>query len=163
VTRVRLRLAAGGEAFSAYARLLEEAATLASAEAGYPTSWYARENTAWVIRRSTIDCATPLARAFDLEVATWVADFRRVRSRREYEVCMPLNTVAALTAHTDWVYVDRANGRPRRIPDAMMSAFVPDGAPRLCRAPRSSYRPRTTTWLPSSKWRRPTMSTHWAT
>jgi acyl-CoA thioester hydrolase len=129
VTRVRLRLAAGGEAFSAYARVLEEAATLASAEAGYPTSWYARENTAWVIRRSTIDCIAPLARAIDLEVVTWVADFRRVRSRREYEVYVPPRTVIALTAHTDWVYVDRANGRPRRIPDAMISAFVPDGAP----------------------------------
>ena len=134
VARVRLQLAAGGEAFSAYARLLEEAATLASAEAGYPTSWYARESTAWVIRRSTIDCATPLARAFDLEVATWVADFRRVRSRREYEVYVPPDTLPALTAHTDWVYVDRTNGRPRRIPNAMMNAFVADGA--LARLPR---------------------------
>jgi acyl-CoA thioester hydrolase len=132
VTRARLRLAAGGEAFSAYARLLEEAATLASADAGYPTSWYARENTAWVTRRSTIDCVAPLPRAVDLEIVTWVADSRRVRSRREYEVYVPPETVSALTAHTDWVYVDRASGRPRRIPDAMMSAFVPDGAPPAC-------------------------------
>jgi acyl-CoA thioester hydrolase len=109
--------------------MLEEAATLASAEAGFPTAWYARERTAWVIRRSTIDCTAPLTPAIDVEVVTWVADFRRVRSRREYEVYVPPGTVAALKAHTDWVYVDRATGRPRRIPEAMMNAFVPEGMP----------------------------------
>ncbi len=136
VARLRLRLANGGQGFSAYARLLEEAATLASAEAGYPAQWYGRENTAWVIRRSTIDCVAPLARAADLEVVTWVADFRRVRSRREYEVYASPGTVAAVTAHTDWVYVERANGRPRRIPDSMINAFAPGGSPpALPRAP----------------------------
>jgi acyl-CoA thioester hydrolase len=136
VARLRLRLANGGEGFSAYARLLEEAATLASAEAGYPARWYGRENTVWVIRRSTIDCVAPLARDADLEVVTWVADFRRVRSRREYEVYVSPSTVAALMAHTDWVYVERADGRPRRIPDSMIEAFAPGGLlPALPRAP----------------------------
>jgi acyl-CoA thioester hydrolase len=136
VTRWRLRLSATGEGFSAYASLLEEAATLASAEAGYPSRWYGRENTAWVIRRTTIECDAPLPCAADLEITTWVTDFRRVRSRREYEVHVSPRPVAALTAHTDWVYVDRASGRPRRIPDAMMRAFVPgDHPPALPRAP----------------------------
>src|SRR5262249_15271339 len=129
VTRARWRLPTGAEGFSAYARMLEAAATLASAEAGYPTAWYAREGTAWVIRRSTIDCAVPLAPAIDVAIVTWAADSRRVRSSREYEVYVPPGTVAALTARTDWVYVDRANGRPRRIPEAMMNAFVPEGMP----------------------------------
>ena len=136
VTRVRLRLAVGGKKFSAYARLLEEAAILASTEAGYPPQWYVRENTAWVIRRSTIECAAPLPADADLEITTWVADFRRVRSRREYEVYVPPGAVPALTAHTDWVYLDRATGRPRRIADPMMRAFVPDGPlPALPRVP----------------------------
>ena len=122
--------------FSQYARLLEEAATLASAEAGYSTAWYARENTAWVIRRSCIDCAAALAPATEVEVVTWVADFRRVRSRREYEVYASSGTAAALTAHTDWVYVNRASGHPRRVPDPMMRAFLPDGdVPALPRSP----------------------------
>ncbi len=136
ITRARLRLSAKGEGFSAYASLLEEAATLASAAAGYPPQWYGREHTAWVIRRTTIDCAAPLARGADLDVTTWVSDFRRVRSRREYEVRVAPSPVSALAAHTDWVYVDRASGRPRRIPDSMMRAFVPGGhPPALPRAP----------------------------
>jgi acyl-CoA thioester hydrolase len=89
-----------------------------------------------VIRRTTIDCAAPLARAADFDVTTWVSDFRRVRSRREYEVRVAPSPVTVLTAHTDWVYVDRASGRPRRIPDSMMHAFVPVGHdPALPRAP----------------------------
>jgi acyl-CoA thioester hydrolase len=113
--------------FAVYARLLEEAATLASADAGYPPDWYATHATAWVIRRSTIECATAIPPGVALEIATWVADFRRVRSRREYTVRLPGEPVALLTAHTDWVYVDAASGRPRRIPHEMMRAFVPEG------------------------------------
>ena len=110
---------------------------------GFPTQWYARERTAWVIRRSTIEYGVPLhSRRSTSRSSTWVADFRRVRSRREYEVHVLTGPVAALTAHTDWVYVDRASGRPRRIPDAMMNAFVPEGrCLRLCRARRSRCLP----------------------
>jgi acyl-CoA thioester hydrolase len=111
--------------FSRYARLLEEAATIASSEAGYPPEWYAREGTAWVIRRTTIDCEAPLRSDEEVEVATWVADFRRVRSRREYEARRAGETEPALRAHTDWVYVARRSGHPRRISEAMMQAFVP--------------------------------------
>src|SRR5262245_62270666 len=42
----------------------------------------------------------------ELRVRTWVEDFRRVRSRRCYEATGPGDT--ALTAVTDWVYVDIA-------------------------------------------------------
>jgi acyl-CoA thioesterase FadM len=98
--------------FAVYARLLEESATLASADAGYPPDWYAGHATAWVIRRSTIECPMAIPRGVELEIATWVADFRRVRSRREYTVRVPGELVAMLTA---------------RIPDEMMRAFVPEG------------------------------------
>jgi acyl-CoA thioester hydrolase len=131
VTRWRLRLSATGEGFSAYASLLEEAATLASAEAGYPSRWYGRENTAWVIRRTTIECGAPLPCAADLEITTWVTDFRRVRSRREYEVHVSPRPVAALTAHTDWVYVDRATSTDPRCDDARVrSRRSPSALPR---------------------------------
>lgn len=118
----------GGGRFAAYARLFEEAATIASTEAGYPPAWYERERTAWVIRRSTVECGRALAAGAELEITTWVADFRRVRSRRRYEARVPGAAAVVLGGDTDWVYVDRERGRPKRIPDAMMEAFVPGGA-----------------------------------
>src|SRR5262249_48384782 len=48
----------------------------------------------------------------ELEIATWVADFRRERSRREYEVRLPGEPAPVLTANADWVYVDALSGRP---------------------------------------------------
>jgi acyl-CoA thioester hydrolase len=125
----RLRRRVNGSRFSAYATLLEAAATAASADAGFPAEWYAEHDTAWVIRRSAIECAEPLASGADVEVATWVTDFRRVRSRREYEVRLVGHESTVLTAHTDWVYVERASGRPRRVPPEMIDAFMPEGTP----------------------------------
>jgi acyl-CoA thioester hydrolase len=136
VTSLR-RVLPAGIGFSSYARLLEEAATTASAQAGYPAEWYVERASAWFIRRSTIECPLPLEPGCEVEVSTWVADFRRVRSRREYTVRVAGRTEVALTAHTDWVYVDRAAGRPRRIPDEMMRAFVPDGE--IAELPRASF------------------------
>lgn len=127
VTVVRRRVPDGALAFSAYARLLEDAATIASEEAGYPAEWYAERATAWFIRRSTIECPVPLEEGRELEISTWVADFRRVRSRREYTARAAGADGVVLRAHTDWVYVDRGSGRPRRIPDEMMRGFVPQG------------------------------------
>jgi acyl-CoA thioester hydrolase len=130
-TTVRLRLRAPWtetDRFACYARLLEEAATTASTEAGYSPQWYEREGTAWVIRRTTIDCASAIDPLAEVEVVTWVADFRRVRSRRRYEVRLASGGEPVLRADTDWVYVERARGRPKRIPPAMMEAFVPGGA-----------------------------------
>ena len=111
--------------FSAYARILENAATTASTEAGFAPDWYAREGTIWVIRRSTIERTADIAPGTLLSLRTWVADFRRVRSRREYEGRVAGEVV--LRGHTDWVYVERAAGKPRRIPETMMQGFLPDG------------------------------------
>src|SRR5262249_60935942 len=102
------------------ARLLETAATTASSEAGFPPEWYAAEGTVWVIRRSTIECLTEIAPGTVLEIRTWVGDFRRVRSIREYDAYRA--GALALRAHTAWVYVDRPAAKPRRIPEALMSA-----------------------------------------
>jgi YbgC/YbaW family acyl-CoA thioester hydrolase len=94
-------------------RLLQESATRASSDAGFDASYYERTGTMWLIRRTTLRLEAPARYGDHLEVRTWIADFRRVRSLREYEVRAGERLVAR--ASTDWVYVDRAQGRPRRI------------------------------------------------
>jgi acyl-CoA thioester hydrolase len=120
---------------SAYARFLQEAATAASADAGFPEDWYATAGTGWLIRRSRLDYLRSVGPAASrVEVRTWVADFRRVRSRREYE--MRAGGELVLAAHTDWVYVERASGRPLRVPPEMVRAFAESGAaPAMGREP----------------------------
>jgi YbgC/YbaW family acyl-CoA thioester hydrolase len=47
-----------------------------------------------------------------------VADFRRVRSRRAYELRRAADDALAARAYTEWAFLDRDTGRPTLIPDA---------------------------------------------
>jgi YbgC/YbaW family acyl-CoA thioester hydrolase len=60
-------------------------------------------------------------------VTTWVADWRRVRSRRAYEFRLAESKELVARASTDWVFLESASGRPSTIPPEMMAAFVPEG------------------------------------
>jgi acyl-CoA thioester hydrolase len=105
-----------------YLRYLAHAAVEASAAAGYDAGWYARAGGMWLIRRSTLDVIRPARGGDQLAIRTWVEDFRRVRSHRRYTVHGADGSLL-LEALTDWVYVDVASGRPRRVPREMEEAF----------------------------------------
>ncbi len=114
-------------------RFLQETATRASTAAGFDPAFYERHGTLWLVRRTTLTRLTPIRYGDDLEATTWIADFRRVRSRRDYAVHAGDRLVAR--ASTDWVYVERAGARPRRIPVELQTAFGFDGAEPLGRPP----------------------------
>jgi acyl-CoA thioester hydrolase len=107
-----------------YLRYLAQAAVDASTAVGLDAAWYARARARWLVRRSTFAIARPVGAGERLQVRTWVEDFRRVRSHRGYELRDGRGEVT-LTARTDWVYVDAASGRPRRIPEEAERAFGP--------------------------------------
>jgi acyl-CoA thioester hydrolase len=111
---------------AAYLRYLAHVAVEASAAAGFDADWYAAQGTHWLIRRSVVALAHPAGGGERLTVGTWVEDFRRVRSHRRYAVQLA-DGRPCLEARADWVYVDRATGRPRRVPAAMEAAFGADG------------------------------------
>ncbi|HZP41828.1 MAG TPA: thioesterase family protein [Candidatus Binatia bacterium] len=105
-----------------YLRYLAHAAVEASTAAGYGAAWYAAAGAMWLIRRSTFDVLAPVGEGAELRIRTWVDDFRRVRSHRRYEV-YGAGDVLHLAARTDWVYVNAATGRPRRVPPEMEAAL----------------------------------------
>jgi YbgC/YbaW family acyl-CoA thioester hydrolase len=74
-----------------------------------------------------------------LAVRTWIADFRRVRSLREYSVQAGDRVVAE--ASTDWVFVDRTTNRPRRIPDEWQATFMLGAVDVLERTPFPAEEP----------------------
>ena len=125
-----------GDLFSSsLARFLQQVAIEASADAGFSDAWYREAGTVWVIRRSTIERRGPIRAGDRIELTTWVADFRRVRSRREYVARAP-DGATLVEAHTDWVYLDRTAGRLARIPDGMIHDFLDgDDAKALPREP----------------------------
>jgi acyl-CoA thioester hydrolase len=124
---------------STYLRVLAQTAVEASTAAGYDADWYAAAGCLWLVRRSTFDLTRPARAEEPLEVRTWVEDFRRVRSHRCYE--LRVHSQTRLTARTDWVYVDTASGRPRRIPAEIEQALGLAGAAASEREPWHSPLP----------------------
>lgn len=112
-----------------YLRYMQEAAFDASAAAGYHAARYDELNHHWLIRETDITYLRSLTYGDSVIVKTWVQDFRRVRSRRAYELRLASSGEIVAEATTDWVYIDRASQRPASIPPEMVRAFWPDGQP----------------------------------
>jgi acyl-CoA thioester hydrolase len=110
-----------------YLRYMQEAAFDASAAAGYDLARYQAMGSHWLIRETEIDYLRPLRYGDAFELRTWVADFRRVRSRRAYEFRLASSGIPVARASTDWVFLDTATERPASIPEEMKAAFFPEG------------------------------------
>lgn len=108
---------------------MQAAAFDASAAAGYDLARYEAMGCHWLVRETDIEYLRPLRYGDSVEVKTWVADFRRIRSRRAYEFRLVGSGELVARAHTDWVFMDSATWRPAPIPPEMMAAFYPEGQP----------------------------------
>lgn len=88
----------------------------------------------WFVRMHRIEYLKPAFLNDEITVLTWVADWRKVRSRRRYRF-MRNETVLA-EGETEWVFVDASTGRPKPITEQIVSAFgvgqdaPPDSSPR---------------------------------
>jgi len=102
---------------------MQEAAFDASAAVGYDVARYEAINRQWLIRETDITYHRPLTYGDTVVVKTWVADFRRVRSRRMYELRLQDGDDLVATAATEWVLLDSATLRPASIPAEMVAAF----------------------------------------
>lgn len=112
-----------------YLRYMQETAFDASAAVGYDVARYAALGQHWLVRETEIEYLTPLRYGDAVRVKTWVADLRRVRSRRQYELYNAATGELAARASTDWVYLNSATGQPATVPPEMALAFFPEGAP----------------------------------
>lgn len=115
----------GSVTTSAIVRLFQRAATRHSDELGYTSDWLTDNNSAWVAREHHLERLGPFPKTGTVTVRTTVEDMRRVRSLRSYEIVDPDSGNELVRGTTEWVHVDRENGRPRRIPTEMKEGFDP--------------------------------------
>jgi acyl-CoA thioester hydrolase len=71
----------------------------------------------------------PVVYGDTLSVRSWVADFRKISSRRMYEFSTNGNAGLTAQAYTDWVFIDSNTLQPAAIPIEMETAFFPEGLP----------------------------------
>ncbi len=77
----------------------------------------------WVVRSHKIEYLHPAFAGEEIEVRTWIANLRRVRSLRRYEFVRQSDQTILVKGETEWVFVDAASGRPTSIPEPIASLF----------------------------------------
>jgi acyl-CoA thioester hydrolase len=77
----------------------------------------------WVVRSHKIEYLQPAFAGEQIEVRTWIANLRRVRSLRKYEFVRQADRTVLVRGETEWVFVDAGSGRPTTIPEPIASLF----------------------------------------
>ncbi len=78
----------------------------------------------WVVRSHAIEYFVPAFAGERIEVSTWVANVRRVRSLRRYQFVRISDQALLVKGETEWVFVDARTGRPLAIPKEVTQVFT---------------------------------------
>lgn len=108
---------------SGFLRYVQDMAWVHSQRLGFGRAWYAERGLTWLIRALAIELHGRVEYGESLNVSTEVKGFRRVWARRRSEVRGEAGGPLIATALIDWVLLD-AQGRPSRIPEEILAAFV---------------------------------------
>jgi acyl-CoA thioester hydrolase len=106
-----------------YLRWVQEAALAHSTAVGLDQAAYLDRGEVWVVRSHEIQYVRPALRGERLAVDTRVASMSAANSVRRTEITRAADGALLCRASTDWVFVDVARGRPRRIPEDVRVRF----------------------------------------
>lgn len=77
----------------------------------------------WVVRTHHIEYLAPAYAGDPINVLTWVANFKKVRSLRKYKMVRSSDQTVVARAETDWVFVNAGTGRPQIIPETVITTL----------------------------------------
>jgi acyl-CoA thioester hydrolase len=104
-----------------YIAWMQEVATEHSAANGWPMARYLEIGAAWVVRSHFIEYLRPAFAGDQIEIFTWAASLALREVVRKYSFLRAGQVLAR--AETKWVYVDIKSGRPKRIPEELLTSF----------------------------------------
>ena len=107
-----------------YVRRLQEAAIAHTRQNGWAPEELHERGWTWVVRSHFIEYLQPCRAGEAIEIHTWVANFKKIRSLRKYRFVRVADGAVLATAQTDWVFLDFRKGRPMAIPAEVLSAYV---------------------------------------
>lgn len=110
-----------------YVRYMQETALDASADRGWDMARYDALGQYWIVRETQIEYLRPLLFNDEVDVTTWVANFRRVQSLRKYAFHRVSDGALVAQAASNWVFLEWPSMRPARIPQELMDDFLPEG------------------------------------
>ncbi len=77
------------------------------------------DSSTWVVREHKVEYLLPAYEGEEIEIQTWIADVRRVRSLRCYRFIRRPDAGLLARGETSWVFVDAKTGTPRAIPPSV--------------------------------------------
>ncbi|MBI5034578.1 MAG: hypothetical protein HZB51_28985 [Chloroflexi bacterium] len=108
-------------------RLCQETAMQASADAGFGSQYYLEHKSVWVIHQMTLEHSRPIHYGDELAITTWVSDFQRVRSHREYLARNAATNEIVARGRAYWAHLNRETLMPTRIPGDLITLFASNG------------------------------------
>ena len=82
-----------------------------------------KEGVTWVARSHEIEYLRPLFEGETVRIDTWIDDVQRASCTRHYSFKRASDAVEVARGRTKWVCIDVGSGRPRAIPDDLLTAF----------------------------------------
>jgi acyl-CoA thioester hydrolase len=113
-------------------------AAIAHADAVGCTAATLADGATRLARSHHIEYRKPAVAGDRIRVVTWVENIRRSFSLRKYRFERPADGQVLAQGETDWVFVDTATGRPRRIPETITAMFETVEAEGLAPSPPGS-------------------------
>ncbi len=77
----------------------------------------------WVVREQRVEYLRPAFEGEEIEIKTWVENFRKVRSLRKYEFVRKADGRLLVKGETDWVFINVKTGAPQAIPEEVIKVF----------------------------------------
>jgi acyl-CoA thioester hydrolase len=108
----------------AYVQWMQDIAIMHSDARGCDAAKYAELDTTWIIRSHHIKYSHPAFAGDQIEVFTWVSDFKNTSSLRKTKFIRNSDKVILAVAETRWVYADRKTGKPKLIDKEVKEAFI---------------------------------------
>ena len=107
-----------------YVRMLQESAIAHTRQNGWTPEELHTRGWTWVVRSHFIEYHQPCQAGEEIALYTWVANFRRIRSRRKYRFVRVADGAVLAEAETEWAFLDLRTGRPVAIPPEVLAAYV---------------------------------------
>lgn len=109
-----------------YLQWLEQVAWLHSAALGLDITAYYRLGCGCVVRKHELNYCLPTYVGDELAIGTWISvNDGKLSTVRDYQIIRISDNKTILTAQTHFVTVDMQTGKPKRMPPAFVSAYVP--------------------------------------
>jgi acyl-CoA thioester hydrolase len=107
-----------------YVNWMQDAAVAHSSAQGWTPERYHTAGLGWVARSHFIEYRAPAFEGEQIVVRTWVSEFQRVSSVRQFEILRAADEGLLARAETNWAFVRFADHRITRIPPEVADAFV---------------------------------------